>query len=345
MDLVVDALAQHELRLLARAKFSRAMHMFFTRPGLEQASSELTARYRSARYAGAGLVADLCCGIGGDLVALAGGREVLAVDAQPLHLAMAHANAGVYGVAAGVTTAATDVRDVALDGAEGLFIDPARRRRGRRLRAGDSDPPLEWCLSLAGQASPGRRVGIKAAPGLPRDAVPPGWEVEFIALGRDLKEAVLWSPALATAATRATILPGGHSLTPGPGGPAPVGMPGTFLLDPNPAVTRAGVVADLARLVGAWQIDEKIAFLATDTPVHTPFARTLRVIDSAPWDQRRLPARLRALGVGSVDIRRRGLAGDVGALHKQLKLSGQVRATLVMTRVQDRPWGLVCVDV
>jgi hypothetical protein len=150
-------------------------------------------------------------------------------------------------------------------------------------------------------------------------------------------------------AIRATILPGGHSLTPGPGGPVPVRAPGGFLLDPNPAVTRAGVVEDLARLVGAWKIDETIAFLATDAVVRTPFARTLRVIDSAPWDQRRLPARLRALGVGSVDIRRRGLAGDVAALHRQLKLSGPLRATLVMTRVlmtrvRDRPWGLVCVD-
>ena len=61
-DLVAEALAQHELRLLARAKFSRAMEMFFTRPGLEQASSEVVARHRAARYRAAGRVADLCCG-------------------------------------------------------------------------------------------------------------------------------------------------------------------------------------------------------------------------------------------------------------------------------------------
>jgi len=315
--------------------------MYFTRDGLEQASAEVIARYRSARYVGAGLVADLCCGIGGDLTALAGGRRVLAVDADPVHLAMARQNARVYGVAGGVTAVAADVRDLALAGVEGVFIDPARRRNGRRLPAGDSEPPLRWCLSLAAVTA---RAGIKAAPGLSHDRVPPGWELEFIALGRDLKEAALWSPALATARTRATILPGGHTLTPGPGRPVAVGMPGGFLLDPNPAVTRAGVVADLARQVGAWQIDKKIAFLATDTPVHTPFARTLRVIDSAPWDQRRLPARLRALGVGAVDIRRRGLAGDVDRLHRQLKLSGPLRATLVMTRVTGQPWGLVCVD-
>src|SRR5262249_8139633 len=79
VDLVVDALAQHELRLRARAKFSRAMDMFFTRAGLEQASAEVIAGHRSARYAGAGLVADLCCGIGGEPAGpAAGGRPAAA---------------------------------------------------------------------------------------------------------------------------------------------------------------------------------------------------------------------------------------------------------------------------
>jgi hypothetical protein len=104
-------------------------------------------------------------------------------------------------------------------------------------------------------------------------------------------------------------------------------------------------VADLARLVGAWQIDEKIAFLSADAPVRTPFARTLLVLDSAPWDQRKLPAKLRALGIGAADIRRRGLAGDVESLHRRLRLSGSRRATVVMTRAAGRPWGLVCEDV
>ncbi len=49
--LVAAALAQHELRIAARAKFSRAMRMFFTRDGLEQASAEVVARHRQARFA------------------------------------------------------------------------------------------------------------------------------------------------------------------------------------------------------------------------------------------------------------------------------------------------------
>ncbi|MGB6164262.1 MAG: hypothetical protein WBF75_17175, partial [Pseudonocardiaceae bacterium] len=94
-------------------------------------------------------------------------------------------------------------------------------------------------------------------------------------------------------------LPEGHVLLALPGDEVEHRDPGAFLLDPNPAVTRAGLVEDLAR----------------------------------------------GLDIGSVDIRRRGLAGDVEDLHRQLKLCGTRRATLVMTRVNDRPWSLICVDV
>jgi hypothetical protein len=340
--LVADALSQQALRQQARAKFSRALDLYFTRAGLEQASAEVVARHRARRYAGQGPLADLCCGIGGDLLALAGEHPVLAVDRDPLHLRIARANAGVLGLAGAVTAACADVRAASLAGVSAVFIDPARRTGHGRLPAGASEPPLAWCLSMADQVS---RVGVKAAPGLPRAAVPPGWELEFIAVGRELKEAAVWSPAMATAATRATILPAGHTLTPEPGEPVPVRPPGGFLLDPSPAVTRAGLVAELARATGTWQIDGQIAFLSGDLPVRTPFARTLQVIDSGPWNQKRLPARLRALGVGAVDIRRRGLAGDTGRLHRSLKLTGTLRATLVMTRVRDQPWGLVCVDL
>jgi THUMP domain-like/RNA cap guanine-N2 methyltransferase len=345
-DLVAAATAQHELRLAARPKFTRAMRMLFTRPGLEQASSEAAARHRARRYAGAagGRLADLGCGIGGDLIALAAGREVLAVDRDAVHLRMAVHNAGVYDVAAGVRTCRADVRDVDLGGVDAVFTDPARRgpgAGGRRFRAGASEPPLEWCFALAGRVP---AVGIKAAPGIPAGAVPPGWETEFVADGRDLKEAMLWSPALATAPARATILPEGHTLLPGPGPEIPVAPPGRFLLDPNPAVTRAGLVQDLARRLGAWKIDSRIAFLSADTDLRTPFARTLRVIESAPWNEKDFARRLRAMGIGAADVRRRGLAGDVDQIHRRLRLSGPHRATVVLTRVDDRPWGLICTD-
>jgi SAM-dependent methyltransferase len=352
-ELVASALTQHELRRAAAAKFTRAGEMLFTRPGLEQASSELLARHRAARLAHRpGLVADLCCGIGGDLLALAAGREALAVDLEPVHLRLAAHNAAVYG-AGPVQARQADVREVGLDGVAAAFVDPARRAAGRRLPAGLSHPPLAWCLGLAARVD---AVVVKAAPGLPREAAPPGWELELVAAGRGLKEAVLWSPALATVARRATVLPAsatgrdpaGHTLTSAPGGgpgpEVPVAQPGAYLLDPNPAVTRAGLVRELASQLGAWKLDEEIAFLSLDQDVRSPFARTLRVLDSAPWNERQLAGRLRAHDVGEVQIRRRGLAGDIDRLQRRLRLDGTLRATLVMTRLRDQPWMLLCAD-
>jgi hypothetical protein len=188
-------------------------------------------------------------------------------------------------------------------------------------------------------------VGIKAAPGLPHELVPPGWETEFVAVGRALKEALLWSPALATAPRRATVLPGPHILLPERGDTVPDRSPGEYLLDPNPAVTRAGLVEDLARLTGTWKIDPMIAFLTADREVRTPFARTLRVLDSLPWHEKQLARRLRELDIGAADIRRRGLAGDVDLIRRRLKLTGSRSAVLVATRHQDRPWALICEPV
>ena len=147
---------------------------------------------------------------------------------------------------------------------------------------------------------------------------------------------------------------GTHALVACPGDPVPVTVPGEYLLDPNPAVTRAGLVEDLARSLGGpdsggqdadgevSKIDPQIAFLTLSRPVRTPFARTLRVLDSAPWNEKRFARRLRELGIGAADIRRRGLAGDVNQIHRRLKLAGPNRATVVITRVNDKPWGLIC---
>lgn len=391
-DLAAAAMAQLELREAARAKFTRAAGMLFTRGGYEQSSSEAIARHRSSRFTGLRRVADLCCGIGGDLIALTAepGREVLAVDRDETHARLALHNAWLYGASVpGAHGSGTggearacvaDVRDVPVGGFDAVFIDPARRYDARgtgdgsgRFRAGVSEPPLDWCFALADQVP---AVCVKAAPGLPAELIPPGWEAEFIADGRDLKEAVLWSPAFATvppASTplagglpgtarggradlparwagghpgprRATILPAGHSLVAVPGDPVPVAEPGQYLLDPNPAVTRAGLVEDLARTAGGWKIDDQIAFISIDHEISTPFARTLRVVCSAPWNEKRFAARLRELGVGAADIRRRGLAGDVDQIRRRLKLTGPHRATVVLTRVGDRPWGLICAD-
>ena len=339
--LVAAVMAERELRQRARAKFALAGRMWLTRDGLEQASAEPLARHRAARFRPFDRVADLCCGIGGDLCALAPGRAAVAVDRDPVHLRMAGLNAGLHG-AAELDAVQADVADLRLDGWPAAFVDPARRASGRRLPPGASQPPLGWCLALAGRVG---AVAIKAAPGLPLGLVPSGWEVEFLADRRELKEAVLWSPALAGTARRATVLPGGDTLAREPGPSVACAAPGRFLLDPNPAVTRAGLVEELARALGAWKLDPRIAFLSADRPLRSPFGRGLTVLASLPWNLKRLREALRERRVGVVEVRKRGSAVDAAELTARLRPRGEERAVVVLTRVQGRPWALVCAEL
>ncbi len=347
-DLVSAALTQYELRQRAEGRFPHPERLWFTRAGLEQASNMAIARYRAARYRNLSAVWDLCSGIGGDLLGLAAEptiEEIHAVDRDPLHLAMAQANAEELALADRMTFIEADVQDIALPPGVGVFIDPARRTTAGRLATGDSEPPLDWCFGLAASE---RRVGIKAAPGIDHAVLPAGWEFEAIALDTDLKEAALWSPSLARASRTATVITasGPASLEPVPGDPIPHRTPlaGDVLLDPNPAVTRAGLVEDLARTLPGTiaMIDPRIAFLLADTEVRTPFARALRVIDSFPWHEKKLKRRLRELEAGPVDIRRRGLPGDVDAISRRLRGPGTRPVTIAMTRVDNQPWAIIC---
>lgn len=347
-DLVAAALTLHELRVRARTKFARADELWLTRAGLEQATSDAIAHWRARRFRDVDTVADLCCGIGGDLIALARrspNGTVLAVDRDPLPLAIARANAAVYGVQDRIAFREADVREVDLSECGGVFVDPARRTDGDRFATGRSEPPLAWCLALGDRVA---NVAIKAAPGLPRDLLPEGWELETIALGTDLKEAVLWSPSMANTTSSATVIRNDrvHHLQPVAGDAVPIRTPetGEMLLDPNPAITRAGLVEDLARLAGAAKLDHRLAFLVRAHDAYSPFARSLHIVASMPWHEKRVRERLRELDAGPVDIRRRGLAGDVDMIAKRLRGTGSRPLTLAMTRVRDQPWAVICDD-
>ena len=69
-------------------------------------------------------------------------------------------------------------------------------------------------------------------------------------------------------------------------------------------------------------------------------------VKAATWDWMAVgdygSLRLRALDVGSVDIRKRGSAVDVEQVQRRLKLGGTRPATVVLTRVANSPWAFVC---
>jgi hypothetical protein len=329
------------LRRRAAGKFTRAQRMYFCREALEQASGEPAARHRAGRFAGLGRVADLCCGLGGDAIALAGRGPVLAVDLDPLRLRLCELNLTVYEVRERARLVAADVLKVDLAGVEAVFVDPDRRVEGRRqLSLAACRPALSDVLA---RLPAGLGVAAKLAPGVPwTELTPLGGEAEFVSVAGELKECVLWRGPFRTAARRATLLPSGATLTAEAPAPSPgCGPPTRFLYDPDPAVVRAGLVTDLAVRLDARQLDPHIAYLSSEQRIETPFARVHTVEDAMPFHLGRLRDHLRQRRVGQVQVQRRGSPVDPDELVRKLRLAGDERRTLILTQVQGRPWVLI----
>ncbi|WP_340558778.1 THUMP-like domain-containing protein [Streptomyces sp. GSL17-111] len=338
--LVSAALGQARLRQRAVAKFGPedAARMYFTPDGVEQATRSGVAAYRAGRLAGRGVrrLADLCCGIGGDAVELArAGVDVLAVDRSPLTCAVIEANAAALGLTERITVRRADVTEVDVDGYDAVFVDPARRGgRGRVFDPEAYSPPLSWALDVA------RRVphaALKIAPGVPHEALPDDAETEWISVSGEVKEAVLWFGAGATPGFRATLLPGGHSLL-GAGLPDPEPGPvGRYLYEPDGAVIRAHLVADVARDVDGRLLSPDIAYVTSDVLRATPYARAYEVTDVLPFHVKRLRALLREREVGVLTVKKRGSAVEPEELRRKVRLAGPNAATVFLTRVAGAP--------
>jgi SAM-dependent methyltransferase len=349
-DLAATALTQAVLRGKARAKFGPdAAVMLFTRAGLEQSTRSEVAARRAARLAasGARTVADLGCGIGADAIAFArAGLRVLAVDADPLTAAVAAANVTVLGLSDRVRVSTMDAREVALDGVDAVFCDPARRTAsGRRVFDPKAySPPWDFVIGLTERVP---RTVLKLAPGIDHELVPPGAEAQWVSVHGEVVEAAFWCGPLAQAPRRATLLRGGeaHELTGTGQESAPVGPVRRYLYDPDGAVVRAHLVAEFAATVDGTLADPTIAYVYADRPAPTPYGRCLEVVDSLPFSLKRLRALLRARGAGRLTIAKRGSAVDVERLRRDLRPTGDAELTVVLTRVAGAPTALLCTPV
>lgn len=338
------------LRQRAGAKFSRAAEMYFTRTALEQASPEPVSHYRAGRMAQAGFssIADLGCGIGGDALALAAQHFVVGVDANLRRLVMARENVRVYGRSNRFHPLLADLMDLPALHVDAFFADPSRRdERGRRAFAPDDyAPPLSVLLARWLPRVP--HGAVKVSPGIDYAHIPLEAELEFVSLHGEVKEGILWFGALCDGAQRrATLLPGGDTICDRDRREAPVAVsqPSDFLYEPDGAVIRAHLVEALAQQLGARKIDDDIAYLTADVAVDTPFARCFVIEEVMPFHLKRLRARLRAMSVGQVTVKKRGSPLSPQELQHRLDLRGDRRVILFLTHVQGKPFVLIGEEV
>ncbi|MFF4391153.1 SAM-dependent methyltransferase [Streptomyces sp. NPDC001552] len=283
--LVAAAEEQVRLRGRATAHFGEfGPHMYFT-PDLVELSSHLTvAEYKLDRVLhemGVVLIDAMCLGSGADALVLSWSHHTMGVDADPLAVEIAEANARAMRSPM-LFPHHEDVTSYDSQG-EAVFIDLVRRPGPDGSHDPESyGPPLSWALERVRTTGTG---WIRLVPDLPPGALPgPGRadEAEWISYAGVAQELVLWfglhhEPAPVTA-RKATALPARASLT-ARGLPEPsVRPPGRYVYVPDPAVVHAGLVAEVAEDIAGGPLDGGGTLLTSDELRHTPFATAYEVM-------------------------------------------------------------------
>lgn len=370
-DTVAAVLTQSKLRARAESKFGDfVQRMLFTDAGLQQATRLPVAARHAQRFLNAGVteVADLGCGIGADSLAFASsGLHVQAVDADEATAAAATINLRPFPEATvHHTTAERFAAEFTHDPGQprGIWLDPARRNERSRLWDPEEfSPPLSFVTELAATGIP---LGVKLGPGIPHHLIPAECEAEWVSINGDLVEVVLWFNACARPGFRkaATVLRSSAEnpmdttsaeLTSGTDfgkGTVlePAGRDGLrgYLCEPDPAVIRSELVAELCVEFGGELLDEHIAYFCCPKPpepsapsaVLGSFYRIEQVRD---FQVRALKQWATEQQLTRVEIKKRGVDITPEELRQKIlpkkarrnRSGSSSQATLIVTRLGD----------
>lgn len=322
----------------------------FTDEALQQATAGAVAVHRARRLSGR-VVHDATCSVGTELAALgnSGGGDsaslLVGSDLDGVRLAMARHNVGARALLCHADALRPITRDTV------VVVDPARRSSGRRkFDPRDYAPPLDELLAVYRD----RDLVVKCAPGVDFGRLSElGFrgEVQITSLAGSVREACLWSPGLAPAGVtrRATVLDKtgrvAEEFTDADPEDCPSGPAGRWIVDPDGAVVRAGLVRHYAARHGLWQLDPAIAYLSGDElPSGT---RGFEVVEQIAYNEKRLRQALSAHGASAVEILVRGVDVDPDVLRARLKLQRSgARLSVVITRIgagaAARPTAFIC---
>lgn len=332
---------QLELRRRARDKFRLADRMFFTRKGLEQATDEQLAAYKANRFTECESISDLCCGIGGDLLAFAHRSPTLGVDRDEIVALLATANAAAHGFAdVRCVVASREIAEVDL-GTSSWHCDPDRRPTGHRATRGELFEPTLESLAALLERNPHAAIKLAPATDLSADRCDRA-EREWLESRGECRQQVAWFGNLARhpghrAAT--VLLPDGRMRTiigSDDHLPPIAQQIGRYLYEPAAAILAAKLTTDLCREHNLSSISSGVAYLTCDNPIDDLALAAFEVLDILPFDRKQLRAYCRQRHIGRLEIKKRGVEVDPERLRKEIVADGDNAATLLIAPHADK---------
>ncbi|MDO4585135.1 MAG: class I SAM-dependent methyltransferase [Planctomycetia bacterium] len=305
---------QYVLRQRGREKFPTAEEMFFTPVGLEQATDAWVAAYKASRFPEGVPAADVCCGVGGDLLALARRGEVCGIERDAATAWVAQANLKDRGTVLPIDAEAFLERFSA-DAFPCLHIDPDRRPEGFRSTRWAFFAPSR---KIVEQLLENRRcAAVKLAPGseLPNEWEKRGVEWEWIGRKRQCRQLVAWLGtdfAGKGGRYRATLVDSEsgavlRTFCGTPGVPIPAATTwGTYLFDVDSTFLAAGLEGSLAQTHHLHAVFPGSVYLTGNTPLDDPALSCFEILEVLPLDKKQVRKRVAHHGWGTLEIKKRG---------------------------------------
>lgn len=337
---------QSGLRRKGVEKFGAiAESMFFSDLALEQATDRWIARYKAARFRRDRSVADYCCGIGGDLLALAERGTVTGWDRSPEMVILARANLRTCGLASRGEVRLGAAEEHPPEPELSWHLDPDRRTDGRRSTLIQWHSPNDETID--GWLSQSPNGAIKLAPAA---ELPVEWqtraELEWISRGRQCRQLVAWFGELAESSgqRRATVVHNEeHQSFVGSPNQSPelAESVGRYVYDTDPAIRAAKLTGALADAVGCLVLAPGENYLTSETVVEHPLLSCFRVRDVLPLRMATIKKYLTGHGIGELEIKTRGVSTNPEMVRKGVNLTGSDSATLLLTRQGKREIAIV----
>ncbi|MFP4520978.1 MAG: THUMP-like domain-containing protein [Fibrobacterota bacterium] len=320
--------SQIELRKNAGKKFSHANKMFFDREGLEQSTPEKVAAYNASLFKKEDVVFEICSGIGADTAELSKRvRKVYSVESDQDRIEIAKKNVEAAGCPEKVVFINDKFEEAIIpEGITAFYADPSRREKGkRRIDVFEGQPDLRLIMRRLS----GLRGMVKLSPAADYDKIK-GWgNIRTVSLDGELKE-LLFLKDMPGADKTAVVLrenlikPSLLVSIDKKNKILEISPPLDYIIEPDPAVIRAGLVEELAVLESASLLDNNIAYITSGSPPGSGmYSGVFRVLKVFGYRKKEIRKYLKSCGIEALTVKKRGLDKTPEAVLSELGIKKQ----------------------